>query len=109
VVAEKSNQAAINNFSQAKLEIVDDNLFSIISDNILQQKFIESERAGLIDHMQSFFNNKYLTFQLLMDEKEVVENTGPKPPTIREQYNQLAAQYPMIRELKERLKLELGS
>lgn len=109
MIAEKSNQAAINNFSQAKLEIVDDNLFSIISDNILQQKFIESERAGLIDHMQSFFNNKYLTFQLLLDEKEVVENTGPKPPTIREQYNQLAAQYPMIRELKERLKLELGS
>ena len=46
MIAEKSNQAAINNFSQVKLEIVDDNLFSIISDNILQQNSLNrKERA----------------------------------------------------------------
>lgn len=107
MISQNANPAALNNVRSARLEVVDENLFSIISDNALQQKFIESERSSLIDHMQAYFNNKYLKFQLRLEEVATEEAPGPRPLNSREKFAKLVEQYPMIRELKEKLKLEI--
>ena len=103
----KKNHSAATNFRNAKLEIVDENSFDIITDGNIQQKFIEGERSHLITDLQKFFNNKFLKYSVKMVESNVIEEAGEKPLNRRQQYLLLAQQYPYIEELRNRLKLEL--
>src|SRR6185312_9948269 len=50
----------VSNFKSAKLHIIDENCIEIITDNNLQQRFIEAERGELITHLQSHFNKRSL-------------------------------------------------
>ena len=68
------NHSAVTNFKLATLLIVDDNSFNIITESNIQLKFIESERVNLIDHLQQFFNNKLIKYQLIIEEKESRKN-----------------------------------
>lgn len=101
------NNAAVTNFRMSKLEIVDDQNFNIITEAVIQQKFIESEWSGLADHFQLFFNNKMLKFQVILEEKEGADEPVEKPLNTREQYQLLVQQYPLIKDLRDRLKLDL--
>ena len=101
------NHSAVTNFKLATLLIVDDNSFNIITESNIQLKFIESERVNLIDHLQQFFNNKLIKYQLTIEEKESEKNAEIKTIGNKELYKILSEQYPFIKELKEKLKLEL--
>jgi DNA polymerase-3 subunit gamma/tau len=104
---EKQNHSAASNFRMATLDIQDETHFLIITDNALQSKFIEAERASLAPMLQSVFKNPKIQYQLMIRETTADPNQ-PKPLNTKEHYQQLATRYPMIRELKERLKLEVG-
>jgi DNA polymerase-3 subunit gamma/tau len=106
-LSEKKNHSAVTNFKMARLEVIDENCFEVITENNIQQKFIESERPALIAHMQQHFCNRQLKYQFRMEEKETAYDTSIKTLNKKEQYRLLADQYPLIRELKDRLKLEL--
>ncbi|MBS1731849.1 MAG: DNA polymerase III subunit gamma/tau, partial [Bacteroidetes bacterium] len=84
-----------------------ENSFDIITHSNMHQKFIEAERSDLIHFMQQYFNNRFLKYQLIIDEKET--QTEPAEPTLntKQQFQILASQYPLIKELKDRLKLDL--
>src|SRR5690606_1100400 len=47
-----NNHSAVSNFKQARLVITGDYRIEIITDNNLQQKFIEAERGELITHLR---------------------------------------------------------
>lgn len=102
----QKNHSAVTNFRSAILRTVDDNCAEIIVETNFHQKFIEAERFHLIDHLQRFFNNRMFTYQVTILEKEDAE-VAERPLTTKEQYLKLAEQYPYIKELKERLRLEL--
>ena len=106
-LAFKKNHSAVTNFKMATLEVVDENSFDIITQSNMHQKFIEAERSDLIDFMQQFFNNRLLKYQLIVVENETALETGEKPLNTKQQYQLLAEEYPLIKELKDRLKLEL--
>ena len=106
-LAGKKNHSAVTNFKMAELKVVDENSFDIITQSNMHQKFIEAERSGLIHFMQQFFNNRSLKYQLLLEEKEAPAESGEKPLNTKQQYQLLAEEYPLIKELKDRLKLEL--
>ena len=103
----KKNHSAVTNFKMAQLKIVDENTVEITTGNNIQQKFIEGERADLVNHLQTYFNNRQLVYTVLIDEKE--EDKGPveKPLTTREQYLKLIEEYPMVKELRDRLRLTI--
>jgi DNA polymerase-3 subunit gamma/tau len=103
----EKNHSTVANFKQAILNIIDESNFEIITDNNIQHKFIEAERSGLIYHLQDYFNNKDLAYQLIISEKIEVIETGPKPMNAKEHFRVLTEQYPMIKDLKEKLKLDL--
>ena len=65
-----NNHSGVSNFKSAKLNIIDDNCIEIITENNIQQKFIEAERAALIDHLQAHFNNRFLTYRVIIVEKK---------------------------------------
>lgn len=107
LLVSKKNHSAVTNFKNASLNIIDDINFEIITDNNIQLRFIEASRAELMDHVQDFFNNRSIKYQLKLVEKEHSEQPGEKQMNNKEFYALLTEEYPLLRELKERLKLEL--
>lgn len=107
ILAEKKNHSAVTNFRMATLQVISDNNVEIITESNIQQKFIENERAGLIDHLQGHFCNKQLVYTLTLIEKEQEMVITERPLNTKEQYQKLAEEYPLVKELRDRLKLEL--
>lgn len=101
------NHSAANNFKVAKLEIIDNNNIVIETDNNLQHKFIDAETASLIAHLQYYFNNRYFKYELKLNENNGVPVPVTKPYSSKEHYQQLIQQFPLIKNLKDSLKLEL--
>lgn len=106
-LAEDKNHSAVSNFKQAELKIVDNNVIEIMTDNPLQQKFIEVERGELITHLQEHFNNRLLTYRVEMVEGEDNNQTKEEHLTGRQQYLKMIEEYPLLKELRERLGLQL--
>ena len=102
----KNNPSAVSNFKSAVLKIADPNCIEIITESKIHQSFIENERATLIEHLQNHFSNRKLSY------KVVVVDTGDKKPveehlSTKQQYLKMIEQYPLVKELKDKLKLEL--
>jgi DNA polymerase-3 subunit gamma/tau len=106
LVANK-NHSAVSNFRQAKLNIVDENCIEIITDNNLQQKFIEAERGALITHLQSHFNNRFLTYKVLVVENKNKNELREEHLSTRQQYLKIIEEYPLVKQLKDSLGLQL--
>ncbi len=102
-----NNHSGVTNFKLAKLSIVDENCIEIITDNNIQQKFIETERAALIEHLQAHFNNRFLTYRVIVIENENEIAVAEKHLTTKEQYLKIIEEYPLVKELKDRLGLQL--
>jgi len=103
----KSNFSAVTNFRAAELKIIDQNTIEIITQGDIHKAFIEVERTDLITHLQEYFNNRTLIYQLTIVEKEEQEVVSEKPLTRKEQYFKIIEEYPLVKELREKLKLEL--
>jgi DNA polymerase III subunit gamma/tau len=103
----KKNHSAVTNFKMAELKIIDNNSIEIITENNIQQKFIEQERAELVDDLQQYFCNRQLTYNVIIIEKEGMGEPAEKPLSSREQYLKIIEEYPLVKELKDRLRLEL--
>lgn len=106
LVANK-NHSAVSNFRQAKLEIVDENCIEIITENNLQQKFIEAERGALITHLQSHFNNRFLTYKVVVVENKNKNELREEHLSTRQQYLKIIEEYPLVKQLKDSLGLQL--
>jgi DNA polymerase-3 subunit gamma/tau len=103
----ESKHTAASNFGFARLEIMDATQFTVVCDSLIQQKFIESERAGLISFIHQFFNNTQILFQFRLEEPPPSTETENLPVNSKEHFQQLSAQYPMLKMLKETLHLDL--
>lgn len=104
---ERKNHSAVTNFRLATLRIQGEQSFEIVTGTNIQQKFIEQERALLIEHIQTFFNNRSLTYQVLVEETKAPETPVERPLNTKELFQQMTSQYPLVKELKDRLKLDL--
>ncbi len=103
----KKNHSAVTNFKMAELKIIDGNSIEIITGNNIQQKFIEQERAELVDDLQEYFCNRQLSYNVVIVENEDDAGPAEKPLSSREQYLKIIEEYPLVKELKDRLRLEL--
>jgi DNA polymerase-3 subunit gamma/tau len=102
-----NNHSGVTNFKSAKLNIIDSNCIEIITDNNIQQKFIETERAALIEHLQAHFNNRFLTYKVIISENKNNNSVEEKHLTTKEQYLKIIEEYPLVKQLKDRLGLQL--
>ncbi|HVX00409.1 MAG TPA: DNA polymerase III subunit gamma/tau [Candidatus Babeliaceae bacterium] len=102
-----NNHSGVSNFKAAKLTVMDDNCIEIMTYNPIQQRFIEAERAELIEHLQTYFNNRFLTYKVLVTEKEPEAAEKEVHLTTKEKYLKIIEEYPLVKELKDRLGLEL--
>jgi DNA polymerase-3 subunit gamma/tau len=96
---------AAQSFDMANLVITSDNSFEIVSNNNLEQKFIEGERRELSDYIQQCFNNRTLMFTISVTDNPVDFVPTEKPLSSKEQYLKIIEQYPLVNELRSKLKL----
>jgi len=104
----ENRNPAVQSLELATLRIIDANNFEAVTSNNLEQKFIEQEKRSLSDHLQKAFANKTISFSVLVEERaRVEEEPTERPLNRREQFIQIIEQYPLVKELKDRLRLEL--
>jgi DNA polymerase-3 subunit gamma/tau len=96
---------AAQSFDMAQLAITSENSFQIITNNNLEQKFIEGERRELSDYIQQCFNNRTLLFTIVVTENPVAFEPTERPLSTKEQYLKIIEQYPLVNELRSKLKL----
>ena len=102
-----NNYSAITNFRAAELKVIDINTIEIITQGEIHKAFIEVERADLVSHIQDYFNNRLLVYQVAVIEKEEPVGNGEIALNRKQQYLKIIEEYPLVKELKERLRLEL--
>ncbi|MEI2711149.1 MAG: DNA polymerase III subunit gamma/tau [Chitinophagaceae bacterium] len=100
--------STIGTFKIAELNIVNDFTFTVSVNALTQQKFIEQEKVFLIDYIQTAFNNRAINFTILITETSMQQDV-PIHLTLnsKERFERIAKQYPLVRELKERLKFNI--
>jgi DNA polymerase-3 subunit gamma/tau len=103
----RKNHSAVTNFKMATLRVIDNNTLEIVTGNNIQQKFIEQERADLVEHLQSHFCNRQLIYSVIIEETEYGNQPVERTLSSKEQYLKIIEEYPLVKELKDRLKLEL--
>ena len=103
----RNKNSAAQSFEGAELRILDETSFEIITNNNLEQRFIEQEKRQLSDLIQEKFRNKNISFSVIVKEQSDNHIHLEKTWSKREQFNHIAEMYPLVKELKEKLKLEL--
>ncbi|HVT86793.1 MAG TPA: DNA polymerase III subunit gamma/tau [Chitinophagaceae bacterium] len=98
---------AVPSFERSALRIKDANSFEVISTNNLEQKFIERERNKLFSFLRQQLHNDLLQFYVAVEENPSEAAKHEVSLTAREQFQKMAEQYPLLKELKDRLGLEL--
>jgi DNA polymerase-3 subunit gamma/tau len=106
-LTEAKNHTTATNLKLAELVITGDLNFDIYTATNIQLRFIEQERGGLIDHLHQFFRNRMITYQVLLKATEGPVEPQEKPLNKREQFQLMVEQYPLIKELKDKLNLSL--
>lgn len=102
-----AKNSAAQSFELAKLRIKDENSFEAVTANNIEQKFIEQDRNKLFTFLQEQLQNRLLQFNVVIEEKKEGKPQIEISLTAREQFQQMAEKYPLVKELKDRLRLEL--
>ncbi|HTG54664.1 MAG TPA: hypothetical protein VL943_00255, partial [Niabella sp.] len=101
---------AAQSFSLATVEILDANSFNVYTSNPLENRFVEITKNEAAEFLKAELQNTQLQLFNLIDanrqpvQQEVVE----RPLSVVEQYQKMIAKYPLVQQLKDKLKLELG-
>lgn len=103
----ETRNPAFQSFELAQLEIKDSTTFEVITANNIEQKFIEQERNHLFAFLQQQLKNRLLQFSVIIRENLQQPANIEVPLTSKEQFLKMAEKYPLVKELKERLKLDL--
>jgi DNA polymerase-3 subunit gamma/tau len=98
---------AVSPFELAQLQINDENSFTVITSNNIEQKFIEQERNELFAFLQGQLKNRLLQFVVVITDTPVDRVIADAPLSSKEQFQKLVEEYPLVKELKERLRLDL--
>ncbi|MDE3235308.1 MAG: DNA polymerase III subunit gamma/tau [Bacteroidota bacterium] len=91
----------------AKLHVENETHFTVTVSAFTQQKFIEQEKLMLADHIQQAFHNRGIHFSILVEEGEKEEAPKQVALNSRQRFERIAEQYPLLKDLKDKLKLEL--
>jgi DNA polymerase-3 subunit gamma/tau len=106
-LVEEGDHTTASNLKAAELTITGETTFDIITDSVIRQRFVEQERGSLVDHLHRFFGNRSITYQVVLKEPEADGEEAPRPLTKREQFERMVQEYPLVKALKDSLKLDL--
>src|SRR4030095_11531498 len=95
------------NFEMAELRVQDANSFIAIVSNNIQLRFIEQGGQKASQFLREKLQNNLLEFFIVMEKNKEEKIPAGTPLTSREQFLKMTERYPLVKELKDRLRLEL--
>ncbi|MFT3904247.1 MAG: DNA polymerase III subunit gamma/tau [Niabella sp.] len=105
----EAKDPAANSFEFARLKVFDANAFYYYSSNAIEFRFIESGKNAACEFLQKKLQNSQLMMYGVLEVNQAVsEEPAVKPMTIMEVYQKMVEKYPLIKELKDKLKLEIN-
>lgn len=104
---EQKKHSSFGTFKIARLSIDTDILFTVTVTSVTSQKFVEQERMYVLEIIQNGFNNRSIGFQIIIDAGELEEVPVHLRLNSRQKFERIAEQYPLVRELKDRLKMDI--
>ncbi|MBO9617655.1 MAG: DNA polymerase III subunit gamma/tau [Niabella sp.] len=108
VQLKENKNSAAQSFDLAQLKVLDENSFYVYTANAIEYRFVESCKTETSEFLQQKLSNSQLQFYIIKREnREVHESSEPKPLTAVQQYQKMIEKYPLVKELKEKLKMEL--
>jgi len=107
ILEKQQKHSSAGTFRSARLAIESDIRFTITVSALTSQKFVEQEKMMLIDHLHTAFNNRAIAFEVLVEAGEKEDIPVHMRLNSKQKFEHIAAQYPMVKELKDRLKLEI--
>ncbi|MDB5207017.1 MAG: polymerase subunit gamma/tau [Flavisolibacter sp.] len=103
----EQKRPAWQSYEMAQLVIKDDTCFEAIVTNKINEKFIELERKDAGEFLQQELSNRLLKFTITLVDGPKDYVVADAPLSAKDQYLKIIEQYPLIKELKDRLRLEL--
>lgn len=103
----QQKHSASGTFKMAVLEIENDIHFTVRVPGLTAQKFVEQERMMLIDQIFATFNNRSIKFSVIVDATEKEDVPIHMRLNSKQKFERISEQYPLLKELKEKLKLEI--
>jgi DNA polymerase-3 subunit gamma/tau len=98
---------AAQSFELAELRLKDAQSFEATASNNINQKFLEFERNNACAFLQKELCNNLLQFSIVLTEAPPDDTPYERPLSSKEQYQKLIEAYPAVKELRDRLRLEL--
>ncbi|HEX6916313.1 MAG TPA: DNA polymerase III subunit gamma/tau, partial [Chitinophagaceae bacterium] len=105
--AKRLTSTSAMTFKAAKLSLESETSFAVTVNSLTQQKFIEQERMMLNDHLQTKFSNPIIKFVVKVESGEQPSVPQHMLLNSRQRFEKIASMYPLVKELKEKLKLEI--
>lgn len=105
--AQPNKHSTYQTFRIAKLNVETDNFFTVTVHALTQQKFVEQEKTLLCDFIQRAFYNRSINFKILIEAGEEEEVPIHLTLNSRQKFERIAKKYPLVRELKNRLNLDI--
>lgn len=103
-----NKMTVVSNLQLAQTMLLGPEEIGIVSRNIVQYRFMEEEKLEISEFFKKKFRNNQLVLTLQLDEsQQQMADTGPAPLTSREQFARMIEKYPLVKELKDRLGMEL--
>lgn len=100
-------QAAMH-VEAAVIFVISENELVIGCSNELQKSFVDEERVPFAEMLKSHFNNMAIIVTVRVDDSLREVQKGPEILSQRQQWERMAKKYPLVKELKDNLNLDLG-
>ncbi len=94
-------------FRTARLAIENEIRFTVTVSALTSQKFVEQEKMTLLEQLHKAFNNRAIMFDVLVDAGEQEDIPVHMRLNSKQKFEHIASQYPLVKELRDRLKLEI--
>lgn len=103
-----NKMTVVSNLQLAQVILITQQEIGIVSRNIVQFRFMEEEKLEISEFFKKKFKNNTLILTLQLDESQQQnEDSGPVALSSREQFARMIEKYPLVKELKDRLNMEL--
>lgn len=81
--------------------------FEVVVYGTIQQGFFKQEKTALLLHVQHFFKNNNINIHVELIEDAADDTPVERPLTSKEQFYRMSEKYPLVKDLKDKLGLEL--
>jgi DNA polymerase-3 subunit gamma/tau len=107
IFRQANKMTVVSNLQLATVSLLAPEEIGISSRNIVQFRFMEEEKLAISDFFKKKFNNPAIILTLQLDESQQTQDIGPAPMSSREQFQAMIEKYPLVKELKDKLNMEL--